>query len=246
MRFADLSRTLLRVQYQIARIPLQLLDEQLVARLDSDARLRLFYQRSLGLLDAAVGNVLGSPTLAQRGATKIERTDKLMRAADLDAQANATIAQANSKLRHVRGAAAQATEDAHAERRKQLIKHKKTPTSASVRHAKRPISAPTPPKSRPMTRPPFARARPMLPSRYSTPSFAPTRSSPRPTRKPSSMMRRVIAASLHANTPGRIGLRIWSTKRKPSAAPRSSRCGRKRILAWRLGNSTLTAVGRLS
>jgi hypothetical protein len=115
MRFADLSRTLLRVQYQIARIPLQLLDEQLVARLDSDARLRLFYQRSLGLLDAAVGNVLGSPTLAQRGATKIERTDKLMRAADLDAQANATIAQANSKLRHVRGAAAQATEDAHAE-----------------------------------------------------------------------------------------------------------------------------------
>jgi hypothetical protein len=115
MSFADLSRTLLRVQYRIARIPLQLLDEQLVARLDSDARLRLFYQRSLGLLDAAVGNVLGSPTLAQRGAIKIERTDKLMRAADLDAEANATIAQANSKLRDVRGAAAQATEDAHAE-----------------------------------------------------------------------------------------------------------------------------------
>ncbi|MDT5211678.1 MAG: hypothetical protein QOF67_4093 [Mycobacterium sp.] len=115
MRFADISRTALRVQYQIARIPLQLLDEQLMARLHADARLRLFYQRSLGLLDAAVGNVLDSPTLAQRGAAKIERTEKLMRAADLDAEANATIAKANSKLRNVRGAAAQAAEDAHAE-----------------------------------------------------------------------------------------------------------------------------------
>jgi hypothetical protein len=116
MRFADLSRTVLRVQYQIARLPLQLIEEQLVARLDPDARLRLFYQRSFGLLDAVAGNVLGSPRLAQRGATKIERTDKLMRAADLDAEANATIAQANSKLGDARGTAAQATEDAHAEK----------------------------------------------------------------------------------------------------------------------------------
>lgn len=42
MSFADLSRAVLRVQYQIARFPLQLVEEQLVARLDSDARLRLF------------------------------------------------------------------------------------------------------------------------------------------------------------------------------------------------------------
>jgi hypothetical protein len=115
MTFADLSRTVLRVQYQIARVPLHLIEEQLVARLDSDARVRLFYQRSLGLLDALAGNVLGSPRLARRGATTIERSDKLMRAADLDAQANATIAQANSELRDARRAAAQATADARAE-----------------------------------------------------------------------------------------------------------------------------------
>jgi hypothetical protein len=115
MSFADLSRTVLRFQYQIVRIPLALLDEQLVARLDSEARLRLLFERSLGLLDVAAGIVLDSPRLAQRGATNIERTDKLMRAADLDAEANATIAQANSELRVVRGAAAQATEDAHSE-----------------------------------------------------------------------------------------------------------------------------------
>ena len=116
MRFADLSRTVLRVQYQIARIPLQLVEEQLVARLDSDARLRLFYERSLGALDAVAGNVLDSPRLAQRGATKIERSEKLMSAADLDAVANATVAHANSELKDARGAATQAVEDAQAEK----------------------------------------------------------------------------------------------------------------------------------
>jgi hypothetical protein len=114
MSFADFSRAVLRVQYQVARVPLQLIETQLVARLDSDARLRLFYERSLGLLDAVAGNVLGSPRLAQHGATKIERSEKLMRAADLEAEANATIAQANSELRDARGIAAQATEDVHA------------------------------------------------------------------------------------------------------------------------------------
>jgi hypothetical protein len=116
MSFADFSRAVLRVQYHIARVPLQLIEEQLVARLDSDARLRLFYERSLGLLDAIAGNVLGSPRVARRGATKIERSDKLMRAADLDAEANATIAQATSELKVARGAATQAVDDAKAEK----------------------------------------------------------------------------------------------------------------------------------
>ena len=116
MSFADLSRAVLRAQYQIARFPLQLIEKQLVARLDSDAPLRLFYQRSLGLLEAAAGNVLDVPTLAQRGVTTIERTDTLMRAADLDAVADATIANADAELRDARGAATQAAEDARAEK----------------------------------------------------------------------------------------------------------------------------------
>ena len=77
MTFADLSRTVLRVQYQIARAPLALIEKQLTARLDSDARLRLFYQRSLGLLDALAGNVLDSPSLARR-----DNDDRAKRQAD--------------------------------------------------------------------------------------------------------------------------------------------------------------------
>jgi hypothetical protein len=116
MSFVDLSRAVLRAQYQIARFPLQLIEKQLVARLDSDAPLRLVYQRSLGLLDAAAGNVLDVPALAQRGVTTIERTDTLMRAADLDAVADATIANADAQLKDARGAATQAAEDARAEK----------------------------------------------------------------------------------------------------------------------------------
>jgi len=116
MSFVDLSRAILRVQYQIARFPLQLIEEQVMTRLYAGAPLRLFYERSLGLLDAAAGNVLGVPALAQRGVTKIERNDRLMRAADLDAVANATVAQADSELKDARGAATQAEEEAHAEK----------------------------------------------------------------------------------------------------------------------------------
>src|ERR1700750_1740021 len=110
MSFANISRAILRLQYQVARIPLQLIEDQLVARLDSDARVRLVYQRSFGLLDAAAGNVLGSRRLAQRGTAKIERTDKRMEAADLDAKASATVAQANSELSDARRAAGRATD----------------------------------------------------------------------------------------------------------------------------------------
>jgi hypothetical protein len=116
MRFADLARAVLRVQFQIARFPLQLIEEHLVARLDSEAAPRLFYERSLGVLDAAAGNVLGAPALAHRGVTEIAHSDTLMRAADLDAAANATIAQADSQLKEAREAATGAEQDAHAEK----------------------------------------------------------------------------------------------------------------------------------
>jgi hypothetical protein len=205
MSFADLSRTVLRVQYQITRIPLQLVEEQLVARLDSDARLRLFYERSLEALDAVAGTVLDSPRLAQRGATKIERSEKLMRAADLDAVANATVAQANAELKDARGAATQAVEDAQAEKAREA---KQAQDSAEERkRAARETSdqRADAAKSRPMRRLPSARVRRTLPSEWSTPSFGPARSSPRSTRRPSSMRRRTTAASPHANAPTRIG-----------------------------------------
>ena len=78
---------MLRFQYQLARFPLQLIEEQVVARMGSEAPARLFYERWLGGLDATVGKMLGDPDLEKRGAALIERSDALRRAAQLDATA---------------------------------------------------------------------------------------------------------------------------------------------------------------
>ena len=68
MKIAEIPFAVLRFQYQIARVPLQLIENQMAARLGSEAPARLFYERSLGAIDATVGNLLGDPELAKRGA----------------------------------------------------------------------------------------------------------------------------------------------------------------------------------
>ena len=98
MKIAEIPFAALRFQYQIARIPLQLIEDQMAARLYKEAPMRLFYERSLGSLDAAVGNLLGDPKLSQRGTALVERSDALSRAAKLDAKADAKREQADAKL----------------------------------------------------------------------------------------------------------------------------------------------------
>ena len=102
MKIAEIPFAVLRFQYQIARIPLQLIENQMAARLGSEAPARLFYERSLGAIDATVGNLLGDPELAKRGAALVERSDALGRAAKLDAKATEKREQADAKLEATR------------------------------------------------------------------------------------------------------------------------------------------------
>jgi hypothetical protein len=102
MKIAEIPFAVLRFQYQIARVPLQLIENQMAARLGSEAPARLFYERSLGAIDATVGNLLGDPELAKRGATLIERSDALGRAAKLDATATQNREQADATLEATR------------------------------------------------------------------------------------------------------------------------------------------------
>jgi hypothetical protein len=88
MDTTDVPFAVLRFQYRIARIPLQLIEEQMAAWMGSEAPPRLFYERWLGGLDATVGNLLGDPKLEKRGAALIESSDALDRAAQLDATAS--------------------------------------------------------------------------------------------------------------------------------------------------------------
>ena len=112
MEITDVPFAVLRFQYQLARFPLQLIEEQVVAGMSSEAPTRLFYERWLGGLDAAVGKMLGDPDLEKRGAALIERSDALRRAAQLDATATQNQERADDELKAKRGKAIEDQKDA--------------------------------------------------------------------------------------------------------------------------------------
>lgn len=99
MRITDAPRAVFRLQYRIARIPLQLIEDRVVARMDSEAPARLFYEGSLGRLDATVGNALGDSALVQRGRALAKRSDDLGRAARLDESADRAKQQSAADLK---------------------------------------------------------------------------------------------------------------------------------------------------
>ncbi|RAV18161.1 IF2 family translation initiation factor [Mycolicibacterium sp. GF69] len=115
MSLIAIPRAVLKFQYQVARRPLQLIDDRFVARMDDEAPARLFYQRSLGMLDTAVGVALGDRDIQKRGATLVERSDALRRAADLDAAADENLKQADRELKATQDKALQDKQEAFEE-----------------------------------------------------------------------------------------------------------------------------------
>jgi hypothetical protein len=99
MRLAQTPIAVLRFQYRLARFPLQLIDERVLARFGDEAPARLFFERLVGTLDATAGRLLGHADLQQRGAALVERSDALSRASQFDADAAAWPPQADQKLK---------------------------------------------------------------------------------------------------------------------------------------------------
>ena len=120
MSVTDLPLSVLRFQYQMARVPFQVMEEQFVARMDPQAPARLFYERWLGALDTAAGMVLGDPELKQRGAALAERSDALGRAAQLDATATPQQQQADDELKTRRDQAKQDLNHARATKQRKV------------------------------------------------------------------------------------------------------------------------------
>jgi hypothetical protein len=121
MKITDVPFAVLRLQYQLARFPLQVIEHQVVARMDTEAPARLLYERSMGRLDLAVGTALGAPELEQRGAALLERSDALARAARLDTAADRTVEQSEAELKDARDAAAQVRQQAPSEKQDAVI-----------------------------------------------------------------------------------------------------------------------------
>jgi len=120
MSVADLPLSVLRFQYQMARVPFQVMEEQFVARMDPQAPARLFYERWLGALDTAAGMVLGDPELKQRGAALAERSDALGCVAQLDATATRQREQADDELKTKRDQAKQGQNHARATKQRKV------------------------------------------------------------------------------------------------------------------------------
>ena len=119
MSVTDLPLSVLRFQYQMARVPFQVMEEQFVARMDPQAPARLFYERWLGALDTAAGMVLGDPELKQRGAALAERSDAPGRVAQLDATATRQ-QQAADELKSKRDQAKQGLSHARATKQRKV------------------------------------------------------------------------------------------------------------------------------
>lgn len=116
MKITDLPFAVLRFQYQLARIPLQMIEAQVLARLDEEAPARLMYERSLGRLDMAVGTALGAPDVERRGAALVERSDALAGAARLDVAADRAVQEASGEVKDAIDAAAMVREEAEADK----------------------------------------------------------------------------------------------------------------------------------
>ena len=121
MRINDTPLAVLRFQYRIVRFPLQMIEERVVARMGSEAPARLFYERSLGLLDAAVGNALGDWRLEKRGGALAERSDALRRAAQLDAAADQARQQSSADLKAKSDKAIEDQQEARAGRVREVV-----------------------------------------------------------------------------------------------------------------------------
>jgi hypothetical protein len=122
MRITDVPFAVLRFQYQLARVPLQVLEEQVVGRLAAESPARLLYERSVGRLDVAVGSALGAPDVERRGAALIERSEALARAATLDTAADRAVAQADADMKDAGDTAAAVAQVAHAEKVDEAIR----------------------------------------------------------------------------------------------------------------------------
>ncbi|BBX05140.1 IF2 family translation initiation factor [Mycolicibacterium moriokaense] len=114
MNIVEAPLAVLRLQYRIARFPLELIEQHVFSRMDSEAPARLFYERSFGLLDSTVGNALGDKELADRGTVLAQRSDALGRAARLDAAADRAQQQSRAGLKATSNKASKEQQDARA------------------------------------------------------------------------------------------------------------------------------------
>jgi hypothetical protein len=99
--------TLIAVPYELARLPLAIIDDRLSDKLSETSAPRVTLDRALGSADRFAGTLLGNRDIAQRGADRIERSRKLLMASRLEDEAETRREQARETVTAGRREAAQ-------------------------------------------------------------------------------------------------------------------------------------------
>src|SRR5581483_8101319 len=121
------GRTVLRLQYQLASLPLRLLERQ-TRFLGTDSSLHLLAERVMARLDAGAGQLLDDDELRRRGRREGRHADSLSRATDLENQARRRRVEAQEQ-------AQQASQSAD-ERRRQAREDQQERLSGTVEQKK--------------------------------------------------------------------------------------------------------------
>jgi len=79
--------TLVSLPYELARLPLVIVDNSLLARLPETSGPRVTLDRAIGSVDKLAGTLLGNSDIAKRGTDRIERSEKLLTADRLEQEA---------------------------------------------------------------------------------------------------------------------------------------------------------------
>ena len=90
--------SLIALPYELARMPVVLVDNSLSTRLPDDSVPRVILDRAIGSSDKLAGSLLRNPDIAQRGADRIERSGKLATAARLEQEAATRREQAEETI----------------------------------------------------------------------------------------------------------------------------------------------------
>jgi hypothetical protein len=86
--------TAIALPYELARLPLVVVDRQLASRLPDTSFPRVVLDRTIGSADKLAGALLRNTDIAQRGVERIERSDKVRLATQLEEDAAARREQA--------------------------------------------------------------------------------------------------------------------------------------------------------
>jgi hypothetical protein len=80
-------QTLISVPYEIARLPLVIIDNRLSTRLSETSSARMTLDRAIGSADKIAGALIRDRQIAKRGTDRIEHSDKIRTAARLKQEA---------------------------------------------------------------------------------------------------------------------------------------------------------------